>query len=262
VFGVLGDNLHGGRTLPDRLLQAAVNFTTLTFLAQGDLLTEEGLQTTDMTSLIDPKAVHYLGGSQGGIMGGTVMAMAPALRRGILVVGGANYSLMIWRSTAFSALGEVWSASHADVQDREFLFSLFQSSFDLSDPLTYADLLTAPLGGGPAKRVLLVESIGDAQVPNIATETMARTLELPMLGPAVSPVFGVEAAPGPVEDGSALLQIDTKLGPVPPGVNLPLDGDNGAHGAAVDDPSAIEMIEQFLLTGVMENLCDGACDPG
>jgi len=262
VVTVLGDSLANGRTLPDRLVQSAVNFTTLAYLARGDLLAAPELQADDMTSLIDPDKIVYLGGSQGGIMGGTVMAMAPPLRRGVLVVGGANYSLMIWRSTAFSQLGEIWKGSHRDPQDREFLFSLFQSAFDLSDPLTFADLLAHPPDGGEAKRVLLIESMGDAQVPNIATETMARTLELTMLAPAVTSVEGLTEATGPLTSGSALLQIDTKRGPVPPGVNLPLDEDNGAHGAAVDDPSAIAMIEQFLVDGVMENLCDGPCDPG
>jgi hypothetical protein len=262
VVTVLGDSLANGRTLPDRLIQSAVNFTTLAYLARGALLSAPELQADDTTSLIDPDKIVYLGGSQGGIMGGTVMAMAPPLRRGVLVVGGANYSLMIWRSTAFSQLGEIWKGSHRDPQDREFLFALFQSAFDLADPLTFAEFLDAPLDGGEARRVLLVESMGDAQVPNIATETMARTLGLTMLAPAVTSVAGLVESPGPLTSGSALLQIDTKLGPVPPGVNLPLDADNGAHGAAVDDPSAIAMIEQFLVDGVIENLCDGPCDPG
>lgn len=261
VAEMLAANLDGGRTMPDRLLQSVVNFTTLAHLARTALVADP-LVFENETSLIDPEAIHYLGGSQGGIMGATVMAMAEPLRRGVLVVGGANYSLMIWRSTAFSLLGEIWEGSHADPQEREFLFALFQSSMDLSDPLTYTDLIAEPLGGGAAKRILLVESMGDAQVPNIATEAMARTYGLQMLGPAVAPVFGVADAPGPLAEGSALLQIDTGLGPVPPGVNLPLGEDNGAHGAAVDDPSAIAMIEQFLFTGVMENLCDGPCDPG
>ena len=262
VIAVLGNSLANGRTLPDRLLQSAANFTTLAYLSRGALLEEPMLMGDGMVSLIDPETTLYLGGSQGGIMGGTVMAMAAPLRRGVLVVGGANYSLMIWRSTAFSQLGEIWKGSHRDPQDREFLFSLFQSSFDLADPLTYGDLLAAPLDGGEAKRVLLVESMGDAQVPNVASELLARTLGLTMLAPAVAPVYGVADAPGPLTEGSAMLQVDTKHGPVPPGVNLPLDEDNGAHGAAVDDPSAIAMIEQFLIDGVLANLCDGPCDPG
>lgn len=262
VVTVLGDGLKNGRTLPDRLVQSAANFTALAYLAHGDLLDEPLLKTGDMQPLIDPEVVYYLGGSQGGIMGGTVMAMAPPLQRGVWVVGGANYSLMIWRSTAFSQLGEIWKGSHKDPQGREFLFSVFQSAFDLSDPLNYADLLREPLGGGEAKRVLLIESIGDAQVPNVSSELMARTLDLAMLAPAVAPVFGLAEATGPLTSGSAMLQVDTKKGPVPPGVNLPLDADNGAHGAAVDDPSALAMIERFLIDGVIENLCDGACDPG
>jgi hypothetical protein len=206
--------------------------------------------------------VHYLGGSQGGIMGGTVLAMAPPLQRGVLVVGGANYSLMIWRSTAFSAIGSLWLGAHADPQAREFLFAVFQSAYDASDPLTYADLLAAPWSGGPAKRTLLIESIGDAQVPNLATETMARSYGLQMLAPAVTPVFGVPEAPGSIEEGSALLQVDTGLGPLPPTGNLPAESDNGAHGAAVDAPAVLGIVERFIFKGVIENLCDGACDPG
>jgi hypothetical protein len=153
-----------------------------------------------MTSLIDPSSVQYLGGSQGGIMGGTVVAMAPNLQRGILVVGGANYSLMIWRSTAFSALSDAWKLSHADPQEREFLFALVQSAFDRADPSILAELITNPLGGGDPKRLFLIESIGDCQVPNIASETMARTLRHAAADP--EPAAGVgRAGDGPSRSG-------------------------------------------------------------
>ena len=265
ILQAFSDNFVGGNTVPDRLLQSAVNFTTLAYLGQGGFMDEPEMQVEVdgvMTSLIDPSSVQYLGGSQGGIMGGTVVAMAPNLQRGILVVGGANYSLMIWRSSAFSALSDAWKLSHADPQEREFLFALVQSAFDRADPSILAELITHPLGGGDPKRLFLIESIGDSQVPNIASETMARSFEMPLLTPSPKPVWGAPESADPVQEGSALLLVDTKLGPLPPTGNLPPDGDNGAHGAAVDDPALIEVIERFFFKGLAENLCDGPCDPG
>lgn len=265
ILGALATNFADGNTVPDRLLQSAVNFTSLAFLAQGDLVQEPELEVEiDMVpqSLIDASAVHYLGGSQGGIMGATVVAMAPNVPRGILVVGGGNYSLMIWRSSAFSMLADAWATSHPDPQEREFLFALVQSAFDRADPLVFSELIAAPLAGGDPKRLLLIESIGDAQVPNIATETMARSYGMPMLAPGVTPVWGIEDVNEPVSSGSVLLQVDTGKGPLPPKQNLPPADDNGAHGAAVDDPALIAVIERFIFKAIAENLCEGPCDPG
>ena len=266
ILGAFNTNFVNGNTVPDRLLQSSVNFTTLAFLAQGDLVKEAELQVdVDMVpqSLIDPTSVQYLGGSQGGIMGATVVAMAPNLPRGILVVGAGNYALMIWRSSAFSMLSDAWGSSHPDPQEREFLFALVQSAFDRADPLVFSEFIDAPLAGGEPKRLLLVESIGDSQVPNIATEVMARSYGMPMLAPGLTPVWGVEDANEPLLSGSALLQVDTGKGPLPPIENLPPpDGDNGAHGSAVDDPAMIEIVERFIFKAIAENLCDGPCDPG
>jgi hypothetical protein len=195
-------------------------------------------------------------------MGGTVVAMAPNLSRGIVVVGGGNYSLMIWRSTAFSMLNSLWETAQADIQDREFLFAIFQSTFDRADPVIHKELIEQPLGGGEPKRLMLVESMGDCQVPNIATEVMARSMNMSMLAPAVDKVWGIEDVTGEVTEGSVLLQIDTQLGPRPLDVNMPPDDDNGAHGAVIDDPAAVLMVERFLFKGIFENLCEGPCNPG
>jgi hypothetical protein len=257
-------NFKGAATLADRLLQSAVNFTSLAYLAQGDLMQEMELKSPiDMTqSLIDPTAVHYLGGSQGGIMGGTVVAMAPNLSRGIAVVGAGNYSLMVWRSTAFSMLNSLWEGAQPDTQDREFLLSIFQSTFDRVDPIIHKELLEQPLGGGDPKRLMLVESIGDCQVPNIATEVMARSLGMSMLGPPVEEVWGMSDITGEVTEGSVLLQVDTLKGPRPPENNTPPEDDNGAHGSAIDDPAVVSIVERFIFKGIFENLCDGPCNPG
>jgi hypothetical protein len=251
MLTMLGDSFNGGRSIGDRLLQSAANFTTLGYLLQGELGQDPAL-----AQFVDPSAVHYIGGSQGGIMGPTVTAMAPQVQRGILVVGGANYSMMVWRSVGFAPLNDVWRATQPKVQDREFLFALVQTVFDLADPLTYRTQIEAA-----GDRLLLIESIGDALVPNFASESMARSFGMAMAGPPIYSVWGIEEAPDLFE-GSALLQVDTKMGPPPPVENLPPDGDNGAHGSAVDDPALLAAMELFLAKGIVDNQCEGACDPG
>lgn len=261
VASVLLDNFANSYSLPERLLQSVVNFTTLAYLLHGELAEDQALYA-DKIKLIDTAApVNYIGGSQGGIMGGTTVALAPNLDRGVLVVGGANYSLMVWRSTSFAAVNDLWEGSQPDELDREFLFALYQSAFDLSDPVIYSELIRdAPLPGNAPKQLLLIEAIGDSQVPNIATEAMARSYGMLMLGAAIYPVFGVPTLAGPIDD-LALLQVDTKKGPLPPKQNIPGDSDNGAHGASADGIGVQKTIQVFLEKGELINMCEGACDP-
>jgi len=261
VASVLLDNFANGRSLPERLLQSVVNFTTLGYLLHGELADDQALYF-DKLQLIDTATpVNFIGGSQGGIMGGTTVALAPNLDRGVLVVGGANYSLMVWRSTSFAAVNGLWEGSQPDELDREFLFAIYQSAFDLSDPVIYSELLRdAPLPGNAQKQLLLIEAIGDSQVPNIATEAMARSYGMRMLGASIYPVFGVPTLVSEIDD-VALLQVDTKKGPLPPKQNIPGDSDNGAHGASADGIGVQQTIQVFLEKGQFINMCDGPCDP-
>ncbi len=76
--------------------------------------------------------------------------------------------------------------------ERELLFALFQSQYDLAEPGTYADhLWRDPFPGNAIKRILLVEAYNDSQVNNIAKEMMARTYAIPMSAPGIYDVPGV-----------------------------------------------------------------------
>ncbi|MCB9751110.1 MAG: hypothetical protein H6713_14125 [Myxococcales bacterium] len=259
IVTMFESNFANGASVPERLLQSVVNFTTLGYVVASEEFRALPELQGPFESLIDAEQVHYVGGSQGGIMGGTVVALAPSLDRGVLGVGGANYSLMVWRSTAFEMLNSTWGAYHPDSVQREFLFSLFQSQFDFSDPLSYDDMLSAPLVPGGDKALMLLESIGDAQVPNISSELLARTYGMEMLDPPVYPVYGVPGTQAPVA-GHSMLQVDTLNGPLPPKENLMPEEDNGAHGAAADGPGVQATIAAFL-AGPVTNQCDGPCDP-
>jgi len=70
---------------------------------------------------------------------------------------------------------------------------VYQATFDLVDPVIYPEQIrdVPPFAGNDPKELLLLEAIGDAQVPNITSEMMARSYGMEMAGPAVYEVFGV-----------------------------------------------------------------------
>ena len=52
-------------------------------------------------SVIDTRRLFYDGNSQGGIMGGSLTALAPDFNRAVLGVPGMNYSTLLRRSVDF-----------------------------------------------------------------------------------------------------------------------------------------------------------------
>lgn len=260
VNQIFAHNMRDGHAMPHRLLQATVNFATLGYLANGDMALDPILQK-DGVSMVDTTQLYYVGGSQGGIMGGTMMAFFPHITRGVLVVGGGTYSLMVFRSSNWPGFDNVWEAFHEDPLEREFLFSVFQSQFDYAEAPIYADHIKRdPFPGNPPKEIMLVEALGDCQVPNISTEMMARTYGLTMRAPGIYDVPGV---PNNFDTftGSALVLEDTGRRPLAPSNNVPPEDDTGAHGASADSPAIQEMIRTFMRTGEVVHTCDGPCDP-
>ena len=263
---VLGkfDNLS---VTADRLQQAQLNFAVLARMARQKIkdlpaLTVEG--TAGGRPLLDGTQVYYLGGSQGGIFGNTIVAISPDLDRGVLNVGAGNYSMMLPRASAYAQFQVIIGAAYPDPLAQQLLLTISQSYWDYSDPISFArtnlqDGLPGP-DGKPmaAKHILLQESRHDSQVPNLATRTVARTMGLVQLGPPVEPVFGLLPAQGPVD--SAYVQFDTQLQPPPSKTNLGTGVDNGAHGSLGRIPAVVQQMDEFLRPGGQaRNTCGASC---
>jgi hypothetical protein len=251
----------------DRLQQAQLNFAVLARLARQKLqdlpeLTVEG--TAGGRRLLDGTQVYYLGGSQGGIFGNTIVALSPDLDRGVLNVGAGNYSMMLPRASAYAEFQVIIAAAYPDLLAQQLLLTISQSYWDFSDPLSFArqnlqDGLPGP-DGKPmaAKHILLQESRHDSQVPNLATRTVARSMGLVQLGPPVEPVFGLVQSAGPVD--SAYVQYDTQLQPPPSKTNRGTGVDNGAHGSLGRIPAVVQQMDEFLRPGgQVRNTCGASC---
>ncbi len=62
---------------------------------------------TPARPLIDTRRLYYSGGSQGGISGGALTAVAPDFTRSVLIVPAMNYSLLLTRSIDFDPFAAV-----------------------------------------------------------------------------------------------------------------------------------------------------------
>ena len=210
-------------------------------------------------SAFDPARSYYYGISLGGIMGTSFMGYSPDCTRGVLNVPGGNWGLLLQRSFNF-ALYSLAFNDYRDPAEQQVLIHLAQSIFDPSDPVNVAPhLLHDRLPGVPEKAVLFQEAVNDAQVNNLATESVMRTMGVTLMIPTPRTPYGFTTAMAPLP--SAFTIWDEHPTPAPPGTNQPAMN-NTTHGSLRQQPALIRQIAAFLTpTGQVTQTCDGACDP-
>jgi hypothetical protein len=228
--------------------------------------------------LIDRSDVFYYGISQGGILGGSLIAISQDIRRGVLGVPGMNYSLLLDRSIGFDPLRPVMNAAYPGEFDRRFLFSWIQMLWDRGETNGYAWHLTGdPLPNTPPHDVLLHVAFGDHQVTHWSADIEARTIgasiHFPAIAPGrsedVTPYFGIPAIESYPFYGSAMIVWDTgpfdmmldKGTPPPPVGNQPPRVGVDPHGGPRVQPEARLQTSEFLRsTGKVVTACnDGPC---
>jgi len=244
--------------ITDRLQQAQMNALVMTRLLLSRIKDDAALSTSG-TPILDGSQVYYYGISNGGIQGAAFLALSPDVERGVLNVPGGEWSLMISRSTDFVSLKVLLTHLLPDPLDRQLAFALSQSEWDHSDAATWAShVIRQPIAGQAPKRVLVQESIGDAQVPNVATRILVRELGIPLLTPAITPVYGVDEQPGPLD--SAYTQWDSNLMPRPPVGDIALPADNGAHNFIWPTAlSAAQLRAFYKPDGQVTQVCPNQC---
>ena len=186
--------------------------------------------------VVDTTKLFYDGNSQGGILGGSLTAVAPDFERAVLGVPGMNYSTLLPRSVDFEPyaegkftetvcdvlglpicplpedlpLGGLYD-NYPDELERPLIFALLQMQWDRAEANGYAAHMTDdPLPNTPPHQVLLHAAFGDHQVANVAAEVEARTIGAGVYRPAldpgrhsdVDPYFGIPAIDFPRPGGT------------------------------------------------------------
>lgn len=208
--------------------------------------------------LADPSKLYYYGLSQGHIFGTTVMAYTPDITRGVIGVGGGNYSTMLERSSDWPTYRNILIGTYPDPMDVVLAINLFQQRWDQTETSGIANVvLDGTATGVPPKRILMHMAIGDDQVPNLATEWQARTMGVPVLSPAsVYTPYGMTATDGPIA-GSALVIMDGAA-PAVPLTNEPAP-ETGMHNLTRTQAASKRQLKHFFETGEIVNECDGTC---
>jgi hypothetical protein len=265
IVGFIGD-FSGFRKLPERLHQGILNQLVLARLlgSPHGLAADPAFQFDDgtghMVSVIDPTEVYYYGNSQGGIEGGVVMAIAQEVTRGVLGVAAANYSTLLQRSVDFNPFFVLLRGAYPDDLNRALVYPLIQQLWDRAEPNGYDHHTVAnPLPNTPAHKVLVHMATGDAEVSNLGTEIMVRSMGIPQIAPPVHHFFDIPEQLAPF-DGSALVEVDGGFPPAPL-TNVP-PANNSAHQLPRSLPAIQAQIDAFLRpAGDVENFCVGPCDP-
>lgn len=255
------------RTIPDRGQQAMLNFM------YGLRAVTRGLATASETQIngfptIDVADPRYMGVSLGGIYGSVYLTLSPDIDRGVLMVPGQPFSLLLPRNgSTFPALHTLFVfVSLLDEASVPLGMGLVQMLWDRSEPDGYTHLmLDDPDGVLPFAsnhHVFVMDAIGDKTVTTIGAQIMARTIGIPLLAPNPRPVFGMMDTVGPIE-GSAFAEFD--FGPTESTTQIPNPMGSDPHSALISESSTSAipraMAAQFLGTGTVTNLCMDSCDP-
>lgn len=259
VAGILSSGeLSRFRAVPERQTQGIVNFMLAIRMMRGAFSDDDAVGFGEGSVIADDES-YYIGASQGGIFGGTLMSVFTDVTRGVLAVPGQPYQLLLSRSVNFDTYSPLLRTTIADGPAIQIALGYVQLLWDRSDPGSFTPHISEDLfEGTPEHHVLMLASVGDHQVTTLGAHTMARAIGASLLGPAVRPVYGLEEVSGPFE-GSALLEFD--YGIPEPVTNVPPREGDDPHSALNDRPDALNAAARFLRTGLIENPCDGACDP-
>ena len=269
VAAALTGDLATFRAVPERMHQGFLNFLmamrTLSVAADGGPSTplNQALNTHCGGAAIDGSKRYYFGGSQGGILGASLMALSTDIERGLLAVPGQSYNLLLNRSVNFDPYAApIYTNYNWNALDMQLNLALVQGLWDRAEPTGYSKYIrTNLLPGTPPHEVLIQVSKADHQVTNLGAHIMARTIGgVVNLAPVIRNVWGLDVVSG-AHTGSAMIEVDFG-NPDPPITNIPHWGDEmrDPHGRATELRNIGDSLSRFYATGVAENLCSGPCD--
>ena len=252
--------LHDFQSVVDRGQQGILNFMLATRLMLGDFGGDPQLVYQGKPAQFDTSAAHYFGNSQGGIFGGSLMAVQVDVTRGMLGVPGQPYNLLLNRSVDFGDFFTVLRNTYPDPIDLQVVLALIQTMWERSEPSGYTHHIRQPLPNTPAHEVLLNVAIGDHQVSTLGAHVMARSIGgVVNMTPVNRSIWGIEEAAGP-HTGSAMVEFDFGLPPEPT-TNVPMNEGDDPHGGPRKLAAANASMNKFFREGVVETFCDGPCDP-
>ena len=213
-------------------------------------------------NLVDTTDIDYMGVSLGGIRGPSMLSLIQEIDRGVLWVGGSSFSFIAERSTQYTQFEELFSSSlsYESTMDRSIIIALMQSMWDTTEPETYLPFVDGGMEGElHPYEILYVVSINDAQVTTLSADRASRTSGIPVLSNSTYHPYGVEVVDAPIS-GSGIVYFDGGFPAVPSGnIQGPMEYHSLAHNQVLFYDPAMEVANDFLLSGEITDTCSGEC---
>ena len=248
------NDLNQGWGFGERIFQGIINNIALEELMRNKLADE--LLTDSGGSLVDAPHTFFLGISMGHILGSVFMAYDPAIVHGVLHVGAANWSLLFERSDKWSVYGVPLKGSYKNLLEADIMEQVLEMEMEPADGSSVAGI---DIPNTQPKSLLMMTSLHDAQVPNLAGFYQARSLGLTLLSPSsVITPYGFD---GKATDLTrAYVIVDEHPSPEPPTDNEVINFDNNAHENPRRRAGLQEMMKLFWGYGTAMQTCTGPCD--
>jgi hypothetical protein len=269
IVSVLSD-LSEFNTLVDRMQQG---FVQQMFLGRA-LIHPQGFSSNAAfqkggQSVIDTRRLFFDSNSQGGIMGGSLTALAPDFDRAVLGVPAMNYSTLLQRSVDFDAYAPLLYGGYPKEIERQLWLAQIQLLWDRGESDGFAHHIAGrPLPNTPRHNVLMHVAFGDHQVSDAAALVMARTIGARVRQPALAsgrsamsnPWYGLKRIASFPYSGSALVMWDSGT-PAAPLSNIPNRAGTDPHSHPRSDPAARRQKSEFLkVDGAVIDVCgSGPC---
>ncbi len=259
------------KAFPERQIQGMVNQLLAMRMMMGRVA-KDGITDNDGNLVLDPAWIDpsvrgYRGDSQGGIMGATYMAISTDVTRGLLGETGMPYNLLLNRSIDFGVYEIFLEAAYGyNGFATQVALGLVQMNWDRSEPSGFAPYMTEDLlPGTPAHHVLIHVAPGDHQVSTFGAHVLARAINAVNMEsddpaePVMESIYGLEQAPGPFTDRSAIVEYDFGLEPNPATNTAASDGCD-PHDRVRDLDPSFDQQDVFFRTGTIEWKCKGLCN--
>jgi hypothetical protein len=250
---IAANDLNKANAITEKLAQSVIDFISIEHAIRGPMHDNAQFEYNGVP-VVDPTRVFYFGASLGGIMGTVFMGYDPTITRGALGVPGGPWSMLVERSNAWNALQAPAHSAYVDQSYYQILVSLLTMAFEPYDPITSAPhVINDPMPDTPAKQIFMYETLGDCLVSNISSETLARTMGLPVVMPSLKQPYGLAPLAGTGSSGFSIY--DEHPTPLPSEFNTPPVEDNGTHSGVHQRAAVLRQIEAFLYDGVVSDQC-------
>ena len=257
IQGIAG-NFKAFKMLKAEVMQTMVNYSVMSRYVS---------QLNQRYPALDPNRIYYMGISNGGTFGNLYAATSMLVEKAVLVVGGGGLAHFLQRATQWNTLGDLAKREYTEPWLMQAYLSQLQDQLDPIDPINYVDHLISPrFEGRLPLRAQIHMAIHDSQVHNLVSEWVTRSANIPVLTPSPKWIWGLQELESPLSLEvaqtlpAAMYVYDEMVAPYPPNNIAPIE-DNGTHGTVRQLESYQRHIIDFLDQGIIQQVCEGACDP-